>query len=1096
VRRHAGAASAGSIDRRDRHFGAGVLATLALSAALLLGVGAPVASAAPEAGPGWAFKANFGSFETFEAPRTPVAVDGSGNIFTTNENQGIISVFSPSPDGGTLLTEFSTVNSSLRNIAVDPGDSTVYADGVFGEPIRRYVSDGAPTPTYTLDPGFAEAPQGEGIAVDPTTGDLLVADPGAEGVRRYDTSGTLLETIATPSINPAWIVAAPDGSFYVAPVEGPDVTHFSGTGTQLGTISGVGSLHGLSYDASRSVVVVAVGESLRSYSPAGALLAESPANGGSGRGLAVSASGSLYENVGGSLNFYVPGTVPGVEAPHVSDIVAPSAHVSAEVDPGAGPPEGSVAHFEYSADGGENWTSTPDVSVERTGSEEPDTVEADLTGLKPNTDYLVRLVAGNSVITTTSGSTTFKSAAVSPTAVTEAATSTVGTSATLNGSVNPNGAATTFFFEYGPTAAYGTRIPVTPIFVGEGFEKRRLSRSIGGLVPGATYHFRIVAENVAGTAEGDDQTFVAGSGLSEGRVYEQVTPVNKDGSIVDGRYTILPLSDGSGVAYSLRGASSEAEGNPVENRYVSLRGSTDWNKWLAADPPTTVNGIGPTFYSTIATSDDGKFALVASNRVLTPDAEGEYTTGHLYRKNLATKQYELVGTAPAFNEFATLGRGGLLQGGNRDLSDFFFTSGSPLLDEAVGKGRQIYRWSPSGGLELVSLLPDDSVPAEVAAPNISARAYIRYSSQNLGRFFFTVPGEGVFMREGEDTTPVSVSKVDGTLKPASFGGTDASGRYAFFVSGGEMLEGVPPCSPCLYRADTVTGDLELVSEVSSQMPNYPGEVVAGVTPDGNTVYFSAPNSEFLAWHAGTLKVLSIIPPGADTTPFVVSISPNGRYMAYNPQGVVGSGVGEVYLYDAQTEEQVCVSCLAGEPTNEALLPWSVNEFNNAHGEVVTNEGEVYFSTSAALLPNDTNGTSDVYGYRAGELSLISPGNAPVAAYIGGIAADGRDVFFGTAQGLVPQDTDGQVDIYDARVGGGFSSQQVVPRQGCDGEACQPPAAGGPAALSIGSDQPVGTPIRHKQKHSKKHKKCSRAKHKSKCVRKKKNDAKHDPRRAR
>ena len=45
---------------------------------------------------------------------------------------------------------------------------------------------------------------------------------------------------------------------------------------------------------------------------------------------------------------------------------------------------------------------------------------------------------------------------------TEAATLVTTTSATLNGTVNPGGLATTYYFEYGTTTSYGTDIPITP----------------------------------------------------------------------------------------------------------------------------------------------------------------------------------------------------------------------------------------------------------------------------------------------------------------------------------------------------------------------------------------------------------------------------------------------------------------------------------------------------------------------------------------------------------------------------------------------------------------------------------------------------------
>lgn len=91
-----------------------------------------------------------------------------------------------------------------------------------------------------------------------------------------------------------------------------------------------------------------------------------------------------------------------------------------------------------------------------------------------------------------------------PSVVTGEATDLAPTSATLNGTVNPNGVATIAYFEYGPTAAYGH---VTPIgAVGSGIVPVAFSAPVTGLSPG-TYHCRIVATSSSGTSQGLDKTF-------------------------------------------------------------------------------------------------------------------------------------------------------------------------------------------------------------------------------------------------------------------------------------------------------------------------------------------------------------------------------------------------------------------------------------------------------------------------------------------------------------------------------------------------------------------------------------------------------------
>jgi hypothetical protein len=82
------------------------------------------------------------------------------------------------------------------------------------------------------------------------------------------------------------------------------------------------------------------------------------------------------------------------------------------------------------------------------------------------------------------------------------------TSAKLNGWVNPEGAATNYYFQYGKSG-YENQIPASPGgSAGSGRTAIFAWNVISGLEPGVTYHYRIVATNAKGTVYGDDQPFV------------------------------------------------------------------------------------------------------------------------------------------------------------------------------------------------------------------------------------------------------------------------------------------------------------------------------------------------------------------------------------------------------------------------------------------------------------------------------------------------------------------------------------------------------------------------------------------------------------
>ncbi|HEY2479660.1 MAG TPA: hypothetical protein VGI17_13140 [Solirubrobacterales bacterium] len=76
--------------------------------------------------------------------------------------------------------------------------------------------------------------------------------------------------------------------------------------------------------------------------------------------------------------------------------------------------------------------------------------------------------------------------------------------AILAGSVNPNGSATSYHFEWGLTSAYGNS--TSTVSAGSGSSSEAVQSTIYGLAPNTTYHYRLVASNPSGTSQGADHT--------------------------------------------------------------------------------------------------------------------------------------------------------------------------------------------------------------------------------------------------------------------------------------------------------------------------------------------------------------------------------------------------------------------------------------------------------------------------------------------------------------------------------------------------------------------------------------------------------------
>ena len=95
--------------------------------------------------------------------------------------------------------------------------------------------------------------------------------------------------------------------------------------------------------------------------------------------------------------------------------------------------------------------------------------------------------------------------ALPPIPVTTPATGITPVGATLNGTVDPRGEATSAFFQYGKTKNYGKRTPAQSAGLTPGAVP--ISASVSGLKSSTTYHFRIVGENKDGKRFGQDRSF-------------------------------------------------------------------------------------------------------------------------------------------------------------------------------------------------------------------------------------------------------------------------------------------------------------------------------------------------------------------------------------------------------------------------------------------------------------------------------------------------------------------------------------------------------------------------------------------------------------
>jgi hypothetical protein len=230
------------------------------------------------------------------------------------------------------------------------------------------------------------------------------------------------------------------------------------------------------------------------------------------------------------------------------------------------------------------------------------------------------------------------------------------------------------------------------------------------------------------------------------------------------------------------------------------------------------------------------------------------------------------------------------------------------------------------------------------------------------------------------------------------------------------------------------------------------------------------------------------------------ISPDGAHAAFvstaalthydNADAASGQPDSEVFLYDAVAKKLLCASCnpSGARPAgrintpgkDEAVHfgpPWVAAWFGGhetgiyASRELSADGSRLFFNSTDSLVPRDTNGRADVYEWEApgtggcstetptfsprseGCVDLISSGRSAFDSKFLDASPSGGDVFFTTLSNLVAQDFD-LIDIYDARIGGGFPAPPSPPAE-CEGEACQspPPAPADPTPASAAFHDP-------------------------------------------
>ena len=580
-----------------------------------------------------------------------------------------------------------------------------------------------------------------------------------------------------------------------------------------------------------------------------------------------------------------------------------------------------------------------------------------------------------------------------------------------------------------------------------------------------------------------------GRGLPDGRAYEQITPANKDngdpylraGIFAEDRVNLA----GNRVSYFSLYAFPGVKVYGLS--YLATRAKNDWvSQNLIPRQSADTGGLCAAYVDMVAYSSDMSKGILADGanqssgcsrddpRLVSGEPRG---VQNLFLRNNASGTYQLISLNPVSGPPADAN----YDGASTNLSHVVFDESAQLTSDSPS-GDDLYDWS-AGAVKLVTEVPSSgtSCTGVACTPTVGVLAggalgnVMHAVSADGSRIFFNANGN-LYVRQNGSTTVQVDAPASGAPGPGgggAFAAASADGSKVFFTddsSAGLTSNTQSGSGANLYEYNVSTNTLtDLTPTKGAQVQG-----VGGASADGSYVYYvalgklaaGATNGEpnLYVRHNGT-KFIATLNPGdsCDWTSCLTSrVSTNGQFLAFNSiNSLTGynntdrstaSSDDEIFLYNAASGALACASCSGGRPIGNTVVN-GPEETGSADSNIdilqryVSDGGQVFFDTPDALLPTDTNGLADVYEYevdgsgtcaRAGGCRyLLTSGTSDASSFYFDNTPRGSDALFVTSQQLVPTDTDGAYDIYDARVNGGFPAPQPPPPP-CVGESCKPP----------------------------------------------------------
>lgn len=616
-------------------------------------------------------------------------------------------------------------------------------------------------------------------------------------------------------------------------------------------------------------------------------------------------------------------------------------------------------------------------------------------------------------------------AAVAPSIVKTSFSAAGEDSVVLEGEFNPGGRVSKYHFEYG--AADCASNPCTSIPVPDGTIPASalpvpVKAEVTGLSPGTTYHFRLVASNVEGSDASDDRAFTtfttqgpfppcpndglrldnpmqalieySSANLPDCRAYEQVSPVDKNGSNATGTIEWVKSSPvGDAFTFLTTSGMPGAESLPSEfPTWLSGKGASDWSTQglfasIKAGQSVEILGWLPDFSEAFELvrregppQEIALFARDSDDHALTEIVP--------YRPPTGASVYAFIGASA-------------------DGQTVIFESSEQLTPAAEGK-RNVYAWdSDSGALRLVSLLPEAECDTAPCAPPAGA---FGGSYTWIGQSTPAIEGDKVTEEGGAfDRNYTQDSHV-----------VSPDGRYAYFTATktGQLYVRINPTkaqSPLEPSGKCETPALACTLRVSASKKTdgdgEGGSDAAGPRPaafmtasaDGKKTFFTSP--EKLTNDANTGPE----PPPASIARAAIDGTPASVDLDFLFQRAGGLAVGSGYLYWADPEQDTIGRAKLNGTGNATGVDNDFIEGADNPQYVAVDAGHVYWTNAV----DGEDGTGSI-----GRATLngedppteVDQNYVTGASNPTGIAVDATYVYWGNAGSELPTRTIGRAKL--------------------------------------------------------------------------------------